>query len=198
MQELSFIKEIVFKKQEIDSAIDIVANDIVNYYRLNKGSSSNEIIVLSVMEGAKNFSQQLLSVGRLGAYGNKFKNYDIKASSYVDNKKLPNDEIRIDLLEANQYDWVKKNILIIDDIYDTGNTLNKIVALVKRWGTNNVQCAVLLEREVQHKHDIDVRFVGLKINTDDYLVGYAVCVLRGVEIDIAITIDCIKMIGREK
>jgi len=165
MQRLNFIKDIVFWPIQIDRASCVLAHKINNFYK----DSDEDVIVLVVLNGAEKFANFLFSKDWLGTY-DKFEVYHITASSYKDNKKLPNNEIYIDF--SGDVEIVKnKRVLIVDDIYDSGNTLDKITKEVKKHNPKDVQCAVLLER---NKHDIcvDVEFVGLKVDTDDFLVGY--------------------------
>ncbi len=166
MQRLNFIKEVIFTPIEVDRASSAIARSIKDYYNCQE-----EIIVLVVLEGAKRFAKFLFSQSWLGCL-NKFKVYHIKASSYIDNKKISNGGVCVDLLGIKPEEWENKNILIVDDIYDTGNTLATIVSMVRGFNPNDIKCAVLLERNIKRDDYIDeVKFVGLEVDTEDYLVG---------------------------
>lgn len=60
---------------------------------------------------------------------------------------------------------------MIDDIFDTGHTLDELITLIKELGPSSVRSAVLLRKrgrqEVTHKPD----FVGFEI-PDEFVVGY--------------------------
>jgi len=97
----------------------------------------------------------------------KFQLGYIIASSYKDNKKLPNNRIHIDTMGHYLY---RSNILLIDDIYDTGNTLSQINT---RLGTHSaiVQNVVLVKRTGHHDFKVPILSYGFEVTNKDYLVG---------------------------
>jgi hypoxanthine phosphoribosyltransferase len=64
-----------------------------------------------------------------------------------------------------------QNILIIEDIVDTGLTLQKIVQELKTLGTKSVEVAALLRKKPAREKDLQVKFVGFEID-DEFVVGY--------------------------
>jgi hypoxanthine phosphoribosyltransferase len=64
-----------------------------------------------------------------------------------------------------------RTILIIDDIYDEGVTLNEIVEFCWSEGAEEVQTAVLINKLHNRKTKLDVTYIGLETG-DQYLFGY--------------------------
>lgn len=64
-----------------------------------------------------------------------------------------------------------RDILIVDDIYDEGVTLAEIVEYCWAEGAKEVYMAVLINKIHDHKHPLNVDFVGLE-TPDRYLFGY--------------------------
>jgi hypoxanthine phosphoribosyltransferase len=64
-----------------------------------------------------------------------------------------------------------QNILIIEDIVDTGLTLQKIVQELKTLGTKSVEVVALLRKKPAREKDLKVQFVGFEID-DEFVVGY--------------------------
>ena len=65
----------------------------------------------------------------------------------------------------------RKNILLIDDIYDTGLTLSHILDWLNGCRPESVTTCVLLEKEIEHLKKIDIDFLGTKIE-DVFIIGY--------------------------
>ena len=63
------------------------------------------------------------------------------------------------------------NILLIDDIYDTGLTLSHILKWLSDCEPATVKTCVLLEKEVEHANTIDIDFLGTTIE-DVFAIGY--------------------------
>lgn len=64
-----------------------------------------------------------------------------------------------------------RDVLLIDDILDSGNTLRRVQALVREHGPASVRTAVLLRKPNKAPTDVPVEFVGFDID-DLFVVGY--------------------------
>lgn len=64
-----------------------------------------------------------------------------------------------------------KDILIVDDISDSGYTLKKVYDLLKLKNPNSIKICVMLDKPSRRKVDIDPDFVGFEI-PDLFVVGY--------------------------
>ncbi|MCH4178310.1 MAG: hypoxanthine phosphoribosyltransferase [Megasphaera sp.] len=64
-----------------------------------------------------------------------------------------------------------KDILIVEDIIDTGITLNKLRPLLEDRGANSVRLATLLSKPERRKVDVQVDYNGFEI-PDAFVVGY--------------------------
>ena len=65
----------------------------------------------------------------------------------------------------------ERDIIIIEDIVDTGITLNTIVKLLKHRGANSVEIACLLNKEARRVMHVDVKYSGFMI-PDEFVIGY--------------------------
>lgn len=82
-----------------------------------------------------------------------------------------------------------KHVLIVEDIIDTGLTLNYIVEILKKRGPSSVKICCLLDKPSRRKTDIRPDYFGYAIE-DNFVVGYgldydekyrnypAVCILK--------------------
>jgi hypoxanthine phosphoribosyltransferase len=64
-----------------------------------------------------------------------------------------------------------QHILIIEDIVDTGLTLQKIVDELRGLGTKSVEVISLLRKKTAREKGIDVKYVGFDIE-DEFVIGY--------------------------
>jgi hypoxanthine phosphoribosyltransferase len=68
-------------------------------------------------------------------------------------------------------DISNRTVVIVEDIVDTGVTLEKLMAVLKKKNTKQVKIAAALLKPDAYKKDISVDYVGLKI-PNDFVVGY--------------------------
>ena len=91
----------------------------------------------------------------------------IKASSYGDGMESSG-KVKISGLES--LDIAGKNILVIDDILDTGNTMFGITNALRDMGPNKVKTCVLLNKQARRTADIRADFVGFEVE-NKFIVG---------------------------
>ncbi len=64
-----------------------------------------------------------------------------------------------------------RNIIILEDIIDTGSTLSFILEDLKNLGANSIQIATLLLKPGKLKTDLDIKYKCFEI-PEDFIVGY--------------------------
>ncbi|HXF94488.1 MAG TPA: hypoxanthine phosphoribosyltransferase [Gemmatimonadales bacterium] len=64
-----------------------------------------------------------------------------------------------------------KHILLVEDIVDTGKTLNRLVALLRARGPRSLEICALLHKHLAPHLELEPRFVGFDA-PPDFLVGY--------------------------
>jgi len=64
-----------------------------------------------------------------------------------------------------------RDVLLVDDIFDTGNTLAQLVPRIEALGPNNLKTAVLLRKEGRCQTTMQPDFVAFDI-PDAFVVGY--------------------------
>jgi hypoxanthine phosphoribosyltransferase len=97
-------------------------------------------------------------------------------------------ECRVSFVKVSSYDGVlssgqlrtligldeslfNQDVLIVEDIVDTGLTLQKIVGELKSLGAKSVEVASLLRKEPARVKETPVRFVGFDIG-NEFVLGY--------------------------
>ena len=148
---------VVHTREAIVDAIDELAKKVISR------CAGQEWIAICVMHGGLIFSGEILQ--RLPI-------------------KLKQDFVRVtryrDTVTARELEWVVspetnltgKNVLLIDDIFDEGNTLSLIASEFKRCGAVDLVCIALVDKMHERKVDgFKPDFVGLQC-TDEYVFGY--------------------------
>ena len=97
--------------------------------------------------------------------------------------------LRIHLMQASSYrgaatrpgelhlglealpDLAGREVLLIDDILDTGRTLTRVVSELKKCGPASLRVAVLLHKAARTEGDFRADYVGFEI-PDAFVVGY--------------------------
>ena len=64
-----------------------------------------------------------------------------------------------------------RDVLLVDDILDTGRTLTKVTAKLKALKPRRIKTCVLLDKEARRITDVQADYVGFKI-PDYFVVGY--------------------------
>ncbi|MEQ8790720.1 MAG: hypoxanthine phosphoribosyltransferase [Pirellulaceae bacterium] len=91
----------------------------------------------------------------------------VQASSYRGGVKRGELAINADMMPDIQ----GRDVLLIDDIFDTGHTLTQVIALMRRLGPKSIRSAVLLSKLGRCQVDMRPDFVAFEI-PDEFVVGY--------------------------
>ena len=66
---------------------------------------------------------------------------------------------------------VGRNVVVVEDIVDTGITMERILSSLKAKGASDIRIATFLQKPDALQKDINVDYVAMKI-PDDFIVGY--------------------------
>lgn len=155
MEEKS--RNILITKDQISKRIGEIGKQIAETYK------NKNLYVLSILRGSFIFTADLVRSIDLN-----LKIGFMTTSSYGDSEtssgiiKIVNDVP--DNIE--NYD-----VLVVDDITDTGITMDFVINHVKSLGAASVKCCVLLDKPERRKLDLTPDFYGFKI-PDVFVVGY--------------------------
>ena len=160
MAKHDIFNEIVVSKQQIISSVENIASKVKKSYADNE-----KVLAFVMLMGAKWFADDLF---RHINDDSKFQVQYIRASSYQGGTKSTG---QVTISPDIKDNLAGKEILIIDDIYDSGLTLRTVTELFKEKGASDIKTCVLLEKQIEHKEHVDVDFVGLNV-PDEFIVGY--------------------------
>lgn len=75
-----------------------------------------------------------------------------------------------ELIGLNQ-DITNRSVIIVEDIVDTGNTIEKLTAILKEKKVKNFKIATALFKPSVYKKNITIDYIGIEI-PNDFVVGY--------------------------
>ena len=143
-------------ESEILAAVRKVAEDI------NRDIAGKNPLFICVLNGAFMFAADLM------------KNVNIpceitfvKLSSYEGLYTTGSVKEVIGLSES----VVGRNVVIVEDIVDTGITMERILSSLRAKGANEIKVATFLQKPDALQRDITVDYVAMKI-PNDFIVGY--------------------------
>lgn len=64
-----------------------------------------------------------------------------------------------------------KDVLVVEDIIDSGNTLSKVVEMLKTRNPNSIELCTLVSKPSRREIDLVVKFLGFEVE-DRFIVGY--------------------------
>jgi hypoxanthine phosphoribosyltransferase len=151
--------QILYEDFEISDRIASLSREIGEYYR----DLSEPLVVIGVLDGAFIFVADLcrqITIDHTIVF--------IKASSYNGSTRGP---LVIDETSLERFSVVGKRVLLIDDILDTGHTLNSLKTRFEYLGAQRVDTCVLLYKPSKIEVDLVPNFVGFAI-PDVFVYGY--------------------------
>lgn len=148
--------DIIYNEEEIQKRIKEMAEEIDNDY---KGKS---VISIFVLRGAIYFAVDLTKKMKT-----PIELDFVRTSSYVGTESTGKINLDLDVKEELK----DKDVLIIEDIIDTGYTLKFLKEHILAKKPKSVKIAVLADKEERREVDVKVDYVGFKI-PNKYIVGY--------------------------
>ncbi|GIT84016.1 MULTISPECIES: hypoxanthine phosphoribosyltransferase [Acinetobacter] len=64
-----------------------------------------------------------------------------------------------------------KDVLVVEDIIDSGNTLNKVMEILQTREPNSIELCTLISKPSRREIELEVKFMGFEIE-DKFIVGY--------------------------
>jgi hypoxanthine phosphoribosyltransferase len=151
------IERILLSEQEIRSGIDRVAAEVTQAYR------GREFTVMAVLKGSCVFASDLIRRIPL-----TLELAFVAASSYREGTRSGRLELNYFPAEG---EIEGQNLLLVDDILDTGRTLSALKAELLARGAHEVRTCVFLDKPARRVVDLSADFRCFEIE-DRFVVGY--------------------------
>lgn len=148
--------KVLLSEEEIQNRLKELAKEIDGYYQ------GKEIIVLCVLRGAIYFMVDLTK-----NMSTSIQPDFIRVSSYEGTETTG----KINIIDDLKEDIKGKNVLVVEDIIDTGYTLKFLKEYLLAKEPADLKIAVLADKKERREVEVEVDFVGFEI-PNKYIVGY--------------------------
>lgn len=151
------VSNVMISKDEIAAMVKRLGAEISRDY------AGQEVLLICVLRGAFIFTADLIREINLpcsvdfiavSSYG-----CSTESSGFV--KIVKDIEINIE----------NKNVIIVEDIIDSGLTLKKLTNLLSTRNPKSMELCTAFDKPSRRKVDIDVKYCGMQI-PDEFIVGY--------------------------
>jgi hypoxanthine phosphoribosyltransferase len=151
------VKRVAYEEREIAARVHDMGAEITAAY------PDGELLVLGLLKGSFIFLSDLVR-----HIERPIKVDFVVAASYGD-AMVSSGLVR--LLYAPEMELAGKHILLVEDIVDSGRTLNRLVELLSERGVRSLEICALLHKNVADSLRLEPKFVGFDA-PNEFLVGY--------------------------
>lgn len=150
-------EKILFTREQLEKRVGELAEEINNLY------GDNPVFLVSVLKGSAPFTVDLMKHLQMDVTLDF-----IAASSYGSGTDSSG---HLTVTKDITLDITDRDVIVIEDIVDSGFTLSKIKEMLSGRGAKSVRIAAMLSKPSRRKVHIDTDFLGYEI-PDEFVVGY--------------------------
>lgn len=152
--------EVMISEQEVKNRIADLGAQITAHYQ-----GSNDLVLIGLLRGSFMFMADLARSIDLP------QEVDFMTASSYGNSMNSNRDVRI--LKDLDDDINGKDVLIVEDIIDTGYTLSKVREILSLRSPKSLAICTLLDKPERREVEVPVEWVGFTI-PDEFVVGYGI------------------------
>jgi len=151
-------KEILVSEEEINERVKKIAEQINECY------AGEEVVFISILKGSFMFTSDLMKhitidcnidFMQVSTYGN---------SSTTSGNFVIKKDVTIDV--------TGKNVIILEDILDTGYTMKNLIEYFKIKHVKTLRIATMIDKPKRRREDVVADYVGYTMSDDSFIVGY--------------------------
>ena len=151
------IGKIMLTEEEIAARIEALAD------KINSDYGNGEVIVVGVLKGCFVFMSDLIR-----KLNSDVRTYFMEISSYQ-NATVSSGKITIK--KDLDVDIEGKNVLIAEDIIDSGHTLSQLTEILKKRNPKSLKVCTLLSKPARREVEFEADYTGFEIE-DKFIIGY--------------------------
>ena len=153
------LEKILLSKEEISKIVARLGREITECYK----DSEKELVVIGLLRGSFIFMADLVREIKCPLVT------DFMTISSYGNKTVSSGDVKVvmDLDES----ITGRDVLMVEDIIDTGNTFGEVVRLLKSRNPASLRICTLLNKPCRRKVEVEIDFCGINI-PDEFVCGY--------------------------
>ena len=152
--------DVMISEQDVQARIKALGQEITKHYQ-----DSSDLVIIGLLRGSFVFMADLARAIEIPL------EVDFMTASSYGNTMESSRDVRI--LKDLDDDIKGKDILLVEDIIDTGNTLNKVREILALREPNSIEICTLLDKPERREVNVDVKWVGFEI-PDEFVVGVGI------------------------
>lgn len=154
-----YIEKVLYTEEEIAKRVKEIATKISEDYK----DISKPLLTVGILNGAVIFYTDIVRRLTIPVH------FDFMiASSYDANTHTSG---KVNILKNLDNDPKGRDILLVEDIIDSGTTMNYLVNYFMEKGAASVKVCALLNKPSRRKVEVEVDYVGFEV-PDEFIVGY--------------------------
>lgn len=151
----SDVEKILYTEDEIRARVQELGEKISKDY--------GEVLAIGILKGASIFYADLVRAIKIPVY------FDfMRVSSYGESSVSSG---KVDIKKDLETDIAGKDVLIVEDIIDTGITMSFLLKVLKERNPKSVKIAALLDKPERRVANVNIDYLGFNV-PDEFLVGY--------------------------
>ena len=152
--------EVMISEQDVQARVTELGKQITEHYK-----DSKDLVMVGLLRGSFVFMADLARAIELTH------EVDFMTASSYGNTMESSRDVRI--LKDLDDDIKGKDVLLVEDIIDTGNTLNKVREILSLREPNSIEICTLLDKPERREVHVDVKWIGFEI-PDEFVVGVGI------------------------
>lgn len=153
--------QVIISKYELHARINELGQQITQRYQ----NSNSNILLVGLLRGSFIFMADLCRAINISH------EVDFITTSSYGKGMLSSQDVRI--LKDLEEDILGKHVLIVEDIIDSGNTLSKVLDILKLRQPKSLSVCTLLDKPECHEVKIMIDYIGFSI-PNEFIVGYGI------------------------
>lgn len=155
---MDFVEEIFIEKNKISERVKELGQEITRDYK------NKNLLLISILKGSVIFFTDLIR--EINIYNCELDYMHV--SSYIGTVR--SDKINV-IKDLNTSDITKFDVLIVEDIFETGHTLKFVKNMLSKRNPKSLKICCLLDKPEMHEVDIQADYVGFEIQ-NKFVIGY--------------------------
>ena len=151
--------KVLISAEEIQAKVNELGNQINAHY----AHSDRELVLVGLLRGSVIFMADLCR-----AISKPHELDFMTVSSYGGGTTSSRD---VKILKDLDGEIRGKDVLVVEDIIDSGNTLSKVVEILETRSPNSINLCTLVSKPSRREIDLKVEFLGFEVE-DKFIVGY--------------------------
>lgn len=156
----SYVIDDLISAKAIAARVESMAQEITEHF-----SSTSQLLVIGLLRGSFMFISDLVRELRMPV------EVDFLETSSYGNSTESSREIRI--LKDLSGEIEGRDVLVVEDIVDTGHTLQHVLTLLSSRNPKSMMVCALLDKPSRREVDVKADIVGFEI-PDTFVVGYGI------------------------